>query len=55
MHRYPHQFIPLKPQSTAMRTLGFLVEQRRLLVDDKKRLVSRLGNTHKQYYPQVLA
>jgi transposase len=35
--------------------LGFLVEQRRLLVDDRKRLVNRLGNTLKQYYPQVLA
>jgi transposase len=55
MQRYPHRFTPLKPQSTAMRTLGFLVEQRRLLVDDKKRLVNRLGNTLKQYYPQVLA
>jgi transposase len=55
MLRYPRRFTPLKPQSVAMRTLGFLVEQRRLLVDDKKRLVNRLGNTLKQYYPQVLA
>ena len=55
MLRYPHHFTPLKPQSVAMRTLGFLVEQRRLLVDDKKRLVNRLGNTLKQYYPQALA
>jgi transposase len=54
MQRYPHRFTPLKPQSVAMRTLGFLVEQRRLLVDDKKRLVNRLGHTLKQYYPQVL-
>lgn len=54
MQRYPHRFTPLKPQSVAMRTLGFLVEQRRLLVDDRKRLVNRLGNTLKQYYPQVL-
>ncbi|MGO4522975.1 IS110 family transposase [Dyella sp. 2RAF44] len=54
MQRYPHRFTPLKPQSVAMRTLGFLVEQRRLLVDDKKRLVNRLGNTPKQYYPQAL-
>ena len=53
MQRYPHRFTPLKPQSVAMRTLGFLVEQRRLLVDDKKRLVNRLGHTLKQYYPQV--
>ncbi|ULU25309.1 IS110 family transposase [Dyella terrae] len=54
MQRYPHRFTPLQPQSVAMRTLGFLVEQRRLLVDDKKRLVNRLGHTLKQYYPQVL-
>jgi transposase len=55
MRLYPHRFAPLKPQSVPMRTLGFLVEQRRLLVDDKKRLVNRLGNTLKQYYPQALA
>ena len=54
MQRYPHRFTPLQPQSVPMRTLGFLVEQRRLLVDDKKRLVNRLGHTLKQYYPQVL-
>jgi transposase len=54
MRRYPRRFTPLKPQSVEMRTLGFLVEQRRLLVDDKKRLVNRLGNTLKQYYPQLL-
>jgi transposase len=55
MRRYPHRFTALKPPSVPMRTLGFLVEQRRLLVDDKKRLVNRLGSTLKQYYPQVLA
>jgi Transposase len=55
MQRYPHRFTPLKPQGVAMRTLSFLVEQRRLLVDDKQRLVNRLGDTVKQYYPQVLA
>jgi len=54
MRRYPRRFRPLKPQSVTMRTLSFLVEQRRLLVDDKKRLVNRLGHTLKQYYPQLL-
>jgi transposase len=54
MRRYPRRFTTLKPQSVAMRTLSFLVEQRRLLVDDKKRLVNRLGHTLKQYYPQLL-
>ena len=53
MQRYPHRFTPLKPQSVAMRTLGFLVEQRRLLVDDKKRLVNRLGNTLLERFGQL--
>jgi hypothetical protein len=55
MQCHPHQSTPLKPQSVPMRTLSLIVEQRRLLVDDKKRLVNRLGNTLKQYSPQVLA
>jgi transposase len=52
--RHPQRFKPLRPQSGTMRRLGFLVEQRRDLVDDKKRLVNRLCNTLKQYYPQAL-
>ena len=38
-----------------MRTLIYLVEQRRQLVNDKIRFTNRLGNALKQYYPQALA
>lgn len=37
-----------------MRKLSFLVEQRRRLVDDRRRFSNRLINTLKQYYPQLL-
>ena len=49
------KFTPLQPQSAPMRTLIHLVEQRRLLVNDKLRFTNRLGNALKQYYPQALA
>ncbi len=52
--RHPERFKPLKPQSVEMRTLLYLVEQRRQLVGDKTRFTNRLGNTLKQYYPQAL-
>jgi transposase len=52
--RHPERFAPLHPQSTAMRTLLSLTEQRRELVNDKTRLTNRLTNTLKQYYPQAL-
>lgn len=45
---------PLRPQSAQMRTLLYLVEQRRRLVGDKTRFTNRLRNTLKQYYPQAL-
>ncbi|MCK5189354.1 MAG: IS110 family transposase [Methylococcales bacterium] len=48
------RFKPLKPQSVNMRTLTYLVEQRRQLVDDKTRFVNRLCDTLKQYFPQTL-
>jgi hypothetical protein len=51
---HPERFAPLKPQSVPMRALLTLIEQRRELVDDKTRFTNRLGNTLKQYYPQVL-
>lgn len=54
MLRYPQQCVPLHPQSVAMRTLGYLVEQRRRLVDDRKRTTNRIGDALKQYFPQVL-
>lgn len=48
------KFKPLKPQSAQMRTLLYLVEQRRRLVGDKTRFTNRLGNALKQYFPQAL-
>ena len=53
--RHPDHFKPLQPQSTEMRTLMTLVEQRRRLVNDKTRITNRLRNTLKQYYPHTLA
>lgn len=41
----------LKPQSVGMRHLLFLVEERRILVNDKVRFTNRLGNALKQYFP----
>ena len=52
--RHRDQFKPLRPQSAQMRTLLYLVEQRRRLVGDKTRYTNRLGNALKQYYPQAL-
>ena len=48
------RFKPIKPQSVEMRTLTYLVEQRRQLVGDKTRFVNRLCDTLKQYFPQAL-
>ena len=52
--RHPERFKPLRPQSTEMRLLASLVEQRRTLVGDRFRITNRLRNTLKQYYPMVL-
>jgi transposase len=52
--RHPERFKPLQPQSVAMRTLASLVEHRRTLVDDRKRITNRLRCALKQYYPQTL-
>ena len=45
---------PLKPQSVPMRTLLYLVEQRRRLVNDKTRFTNRLVHALKQYFPHAL-
>lgn len=52
--RHRDKLKPLKPQSVNMRTLLYLVEQRRSLIDDKTRCTNRLCNALKQYYPQTL-
>jgi transposase len=54
MLRYPAHCQPLHPQCVAMRTLSYLVQQRRMLVDDRKRIVNRLCYALKQYFPQTL-
>jgi transposase len=48
------RFKPLKPQSVQMRTLLYLVEQRRRMVGDKTRFTNRLCSALKQYFPQAL-
>lgn len=53
--RHPERLKALQPQSTEMRTLVSLVEQRRRFVQDRIRITNRLRNTLKQYYPQPLA
>ena len=55
MLKYPNKVKPLKPSSDDVRVLAQFVEQRRLLVEDKRRYVNRLINALKQYYPQPLA
>lgn len=44
----------LRPQSADMRALSQLVEDRRVLVNDKVRLLNRLTSALKNYYPQPL-
>jgi transposase len=51
---HPERFSPLRLQSPAMRMLQQLVEQRRMLVDDVRRLTNRITNALKQYFPQPL-
>lgn len=52
--RHPEHFKVLKPQSTEMRTLATMVEQRRRLVGERIRITNRLRFALKQYYPQAL-
>ena len=52
--RHRDKLKPLHPQGVAMRTLQYLVEQRRRLVGDKGRITNRLIYALKQYFPQAL-
>ncbi|MGF6875079.1 IS110 family transposase [Paraburkholderia sp. MM5477-R1] len=54
LRRHPERFAPLRPQSAGMRSLSSLIEQRRLLVDDRVRFTNRLRSALKQYFPQTL-
>ncbi|MBQ4795112.1 IS110 family transposase [Pectobacterium versatile] len=54
MLRYPQKIKAIEPANADIRLLQQLVEQRRQLVEDKRRFVNRIINTLKQYYPQPL-
>jgi transposase len=51
---HPDKLKRLEPPSLAMRTLQQLVEQRRGLVDDRRRITNQLICALKQYFPQAL-
>ena len=51
--RHRDKLKPLRPQGVSMRTLQYLVEQRRGLVDDRVRITNRLTYALKQYFPQT--
>jgi hypothetical protein len=52
--RHPDLCPPLKPDSVQTRTLQFLVEDRRKFVDEQSRLINRLTDQLKRFYPQIL-
>ena len=52
--RHPEKLSALRPQSAAMRELEKLVEQRRMLVDEVRRVTKRMSAALKEYFPQVL-
>ncbi|MCJ8321308.1 MAG: IS110 family transposase [Colwellia sp.] len=54
MLNYPNKIKALKMESESVRKLMYLVEQRRRLVEDRRRFSNRLINTLKQYYPHLL-
>ena len=54
MLNYPNKVKPLRASSDNSRTPALLVEQRRLLVEDRRRNANRLIDALKQYYPQPL-
>ncbi|MCJ8296202.1 MAG: IS110 family transposase [Colwellia sp.] len=54
MLNYPKKIKALNMESESVRKLTYLVEQRRRLVEDRRRFSNRLINTLKQYYPHLL-
>lgn len=52
--RHRDRLRPLRPDTVETRTLQFLVEGRRRLVNDKTDFGNRLTDLLKQYFPQVL-
>ncbi len=51
---HPEKLSGLNPERCPMRALQQLVEQRRMLVDEVRRLTNRIGDALKQYFPQAL-
>jgi transposase len=51
---HPEKLTRLNPERGPVRVLQRLVEQRRMLVDDVRRLTNRISDALKQYFPQVL-
>ena len=54
LQHHRDQLQPLRPDTEPTRSLQFLVEDRRRLVDEKTRLSNRLTDSLKQVFPQVL-
>jgi transposase len=54
LQRHPDKLKPLHPERPQVRALQQLVESRRRLAQDKTRIVNRLTQTLKNYYPQPL-
>jgi transposase len=54
LRRHPDQCGPLRPERPEMRALQRMVADRRSLVQDRTRILNRLTNTLKAYFPQVL-
>jgi len=54
MINYPKKIKPLLMQGEQIRKLMYLVEQRRRLVEDRRRFSNRLIYALKQYFPQLL-
>lgn len=52
--RHPEKLSILRPQSAGMRTLEKLVEQRRTLVDEVRRVTNRMTAALKEYFPQAV-
>ena len=51
---HPEKLTRLNPERGPVRVLQQLVEQRRTLVDDVRRITNRITDALKQYFPQVL-
>ena len=53
-HRHFERLAPLRRERPAMRALQRFVHDRRMLVEDRSRLINRVTYALKEYFPQVL-